>query len=433
MYTIPTQQASFQAMVYALFPRPELSGVVARVIDPPGGLAVTVVYITHLLPAPDLERLVLTPLAHAPVGGPPAALLRSGRFPAAHLRLTDQSDSLVSGLMGGLAALHVDGHSEVLLIGSGLHTTLENSFGSGLDTNVATLHRQLRRDDLQTEEHLRADGSRFSLVYLKSHAARKTVQAARTWGLNLSPHSGRQPWWRTWLDALRLPPVLESDSPAALAEALTNGYVAVFKDNYRHPLVAPTTLDMLFSSSRDISQRPAIRRLTTGPRVLAATFGLTLSAGFVAISSYHHSLMPGPFLVALTASRANLPFPVIGEILLAALLSDSFQAAAMRTGGRRLTVAALVATLIALMALMQVGILGGVSGAVGIVESAVRATLPNPALRRVIRLWRYFFIGAAVGLGVYGMTLLLFVMMIYLAEERALEHPVRLPPAGVSS
>ncbi|MFZ5822797.1 MAG: spore germination protein [Bacillota bacterium] len=419
-------------MLHALFPRAGHSGLVLREIEPPGGPAITVVYLLHLVSPADLERLVLTPLAHGTVGESPAAMARSGRFPAAHLRLADESEALASGLVSGLVALHVDGHSEVLLVGSGLRTAGENSFGSDLDTSMAVLHRQLRQADIQTEEYVRPDGSRFALVYLRSRAAQKTVQAARTWALNLSPNPARPPWWRTWLNALRLPPALESDSPDALAEALTDGYVAIFKDNHGYPMVAPTTLNMLFSSPGDIALRPPIRRLIAGPRVLVAIFGLTLSAAFVAISSYHHSLMPGPFLVALTASRGNLPFPVVGEILLASLLSDAFQAAAMRAGERKMTVPALIATVVALMAMMQVGVIGGVSGSVIIVESALRATLPNPALRRVVRLWRYFFIGAAAGLGVYGMTLLLFIMMVYLGEERALEHPVRLPPPEVS-
>lgn len=374
---------------------------------------------------------MLIPLAFGDVKGPPEALMRSGRFPVAHLRYAGESGPLVSGLLEGLAAVHIDGHAGVILAGNAVQQSPPANFGPGLDATVAALYRQLRRDDLQVERHVRADGSRVAVVYLKSEAARSTVQAIRSWSLNLRAHSARQPWWRTLLSSIRIPPALEAPSPPYLAEALSNGYVAVIKEGNRDPLVAPATLEMLFSSPGDVAIAPARKRTVVWSRVVAALLGLTLSAGLVAVGSYHHALIPAPFLVAVATSRSNLPFPVVGEMLLVSVIADTFQGAAMRTGGQRLTVAALIGIAVTLTALMQVGVLGATSGAIGIVESAVRATLPSPALRRLIRLWRYFFIGAAAGLGVLGMTLLFFAMLVYLGEERALKHPVRLPPTVV--
>lgn len=96
-----------------------------------------------------------------------------------------------------------------------------------------------------------------------------------------------------------------------------------------------------------------------------------------------------------------------------------------------MAIAALVAFILAMMAIMQVGMIGAISGVAAIAEGTVRTTLPDPALQRITRLWRYLFIGAAAGLGMYGITILLFLMMVYLGEERAVEHPVRLPPTAL--
>lgn len=195
--------------------------------------------------------------------------------------------------------------------------------------------------------------------------------------------------------------------------------------------MAPTTLELLFQARGDSALPPAVKKVIFWPRLVAAVLGLTLNASLVAVSAYHHSLMPGPFLVAMATTRGNLPLPVVGEMLLVSVISDSLESAVVRTGGRKLLVLAQVGSLLAFMTLMQVGMLGAISGAVGIVDNAIRATLPNPATKRAVRLWRYFFIGAGAGLGMTGMTLLFFLLMIYVAEEQALGHPIRLPPAEV--
>lgn len=432
MNSIPSQQSLFLAQVRQLFPRLESAGVLVRELLPPGSRAVTVVCLSSLMADSDLERLVLAPLASGAITDAPATLVRSGRFAAAHLQCTCDGERLVAGLLEGMAAIHVDGFDGVLLVGSTLQESPQPRFGPDLEANVALLHRQVRQADLLIDFHTRADGTRVAVIHRSSRSTPATVQAVRSWSINLSATPAPAPLWLSLLTVLRVPPAITVPSPAAVAEALTRGYVAVLRENHAQPLVAPTTLGLLFSSPGDATRSPAFPRIAAWPRGLAALIGLTLSAGLVAATAYHHSLVPGPFLVALGASRINLPFPVVGEILLVSMLSDSFYAAALQMGERWLALVAIVANLLALMAMMQVGVLGGVTGVVGIVDAAVRAALPNATLRNLISRGRYLFIGAAAGLGIFGMALLFFLVLVYVAEERPLEHPLRLPPSGVA-
>lgn len=428
---IPSQQSLFLECVHQLFPRQDSAGLLLRRLLPPDSPATTVVWLRDLTQSRDLERLVLVPLSQGSVTGTPEALAETGRFPAARLRSAPDGQSLVDGLLEGMAAIHVDGFPGALLVGSGLPETQPHKFSGDLEENVAVLHRQIRRVDLLTEYHTRADGSRIAVVFLKSRAPSDTVQAVRDWSINLSRTVTQTSQWLSMWTVLRVPPAMTVPSPVAVADALTRGYVAVLRDDREQPYVAPTTLQLLFSTPGDVTRAPSFRRIVAWPRAAGALAGLLLSAALVAATAYHHTLIPGPFLVALGASRINLPFPVVGEILLVSLLSDAFHAAAIQVGERWLALVAILATLLALMAMMQVGVLGGVTGVVGIVDAAVRAALPNATLRGLISRWRYLFIGAAAGLGIFGMAILFFLVMAYLAEERPLDHPLRLPPSGV--
>lgn len=433
MGTSAATQTEFATAINALFPNPDLAGVVVRPMTSPGGRPFTVAYIADLVEPSDLERLVLIPLAQGPVSVSPEALMRENRFPAAVLQCVADAGALSTGLLGGLIAVHVDGFPQALLVGTGQQVAPSTEFGPDLGANIAILHRQLPVPGLQIERISGESGNQCGLVYLDGVPDPKTLQKAREWSRQLRARPAAAAWWRPLLSMLRLPTAVETPSAAFAAEALRRGYIAVVADHQPYPLLAPTTLELLLASPRDADLPAPVRRAATMPRLAAALIGLTLNAFLAAITAYHHSLLPGPFLVALAASRGNLPFPIVMEVLLACVISDAFQVVALKSGGSRFTLGALIGIVLAYMTAMQVGLLSAVVGFASMLEAAARATLPNIALGRTVRIWRYLFIGAASALGVYGMTLLLVVMLAYLGDERALAHPVRLPPAGIQT
>lgn len=426
---LPSRQQALDTFLHKLFPAFDLSGLAVRTVVPTGGPAVTIIYIQHLIDPADLERLVLTPLSRGPANGSPAEIAASGRFPAPTLQVATDAEALQKGLYAGLAALHFDGHAAALLVGSPQTNRTLSAFGSGTDNNVAVLYRHLPTADLRV---VRIAHNRTAVVYLQSQAAPDVVQAAVDFAGQLGTMPPKMAWWRAMLDILRLPKVLECPQPTAAAAALKLGYVAILTDHHPLPLLAPTTLELLLSGPRDVTLPTAVQRLVVWPRVVAASAGLLIGAMLIAITSYHHTLLPGPFLVALAATRQNAPLPIVLEIALVAALSDAAQAAACRFGGQRILFLAWMGAVIAIMGSMQVGVIGAMSGMASISSMIIRDVLPNPALPRMLRIWQYIFMVAGAGLGVYGITLLVFALLVYLGEERILTNPIRLSPGAVT-
>lgn len=400
-----------------------------RTLAPPGSPAVTVIYIRDLMDPADLERLVLTPLSHGAVAGAPADLARIGRFPAPTVQVAEEAGALRDGLYAGLAAIHIDGHATALLVGSPQTIRPFSAFDAGTDHNVAVLYRHLPSPDLRVE---RLTGNRTAVVYLQSKAPAPVVRAVAAWAGQLGPQPPQMPWWKAVIGVLRLPAAQECAVPAALAAALEHGYVAVLTDHRSVPMVAPATIELLLSSAKDLNLPPAVRWLAVRARVLAFFWGLELGALLIAITAYHHSLVPGPFLVAMAATRQNAPLPISLEIFLASVLADAAQAAAYRLGGPRFLFLAWIATVLTIMGMMQVGVIGAISGITSIAAMIARDVLPNLALARVLRVWRYLFMMAGAGLGVYGLTLLTYAMLVYLGEEQICENPIRMSPRAVT-
>lgn len=429
MQAIPSERKAFAALVRGFFLPPELGGVTIRDLDPPGGRGLTVVYIDGMLDAAVLDRLLWQRLIRPLPDLSPDQLARSGHFAAPVLRVAGDASTLSDSLSAGMAAIFVEGHCAVLLLGDGATDQAQTDFRHGLAGNLALLRREVRHPGLRVEFLPGGSGGRTAIAYIEGVAVPSTVAAVRNWAWHLSPGRPSLSGWQALLQGLRVPQSLEQPAPAATADHVRRGYVAVLTDHLPHALLAPCTLELLLGGVHDVALPLPIRRMAAWPRILAAALALTLTALFVAATSYHHGVLPGPFLVALASGRQNLPFPIVMEAIIIELLDDLMYAGASRLGLERAGYLAVIGTVLAAMALVQSGVMAPAVGMVGVAASAIRQVLPHPALVRLVRVGRFLFIGAAAALGLYGMAIALFALMAYLAEERTFGHLIRRPAA----
>lgn len=387
-------------------------------------------FIKGLVNPADLERLVLAPLRQVTTDMSPDTLAESAIFPAPELKVAHDVQTLREALVQGMVAVHMDGRQGALLVGDGRQAP-GDAFVPNLGMNLVLLRRVLQAADLRVELLPAGPERQNAIAYVKGVARSQTVRAVRQGSQRLSPQRPGTKWWRWFWEALRLPPWVETTAPPAVAEFLRRGYVATLADQVSGVRLAPLTIELLLSGTQDESLSPALRRLVRWVRLCAIWFVLFAPGLFIAVTSYHHDLLPGPFLVGLAAARANLPLSISVELLLVQLFTEMMWAGVGRLGGLPWTFFAVFGTALGAMVALQGGLLAPVNAALGIATAACQLLLPNRTLSRVVRVWKYAFMGAAAALGVYGMTLLAFLVLAYLGEERAFGHPIRRPPGEV--
>lgn len=81
-------------------------------------------------------------------------------------------------------------------------------------------------------------------------------------------------------------------------------------------LVVPAVLLDFLSSAEDKNIKFQLANLLKAIRFLALCITLLLPGLYVAITTFHQELVPTELLFAIVASRSNVPFPVIFEILI---------------------------------------------------------------------------------------------------------------------
>jgi hypothetical protein len=400
----------------------DLAGVTVRPLTLAEAAPVTLVYCEDLLARDDLRRLVTGQL---PGAKHPEELLHNCRQQADEAQVATTQDVLLASLLDGFVALHADGAPAATLVRSHPPGDAEHRFGHDLRANRALLRRNLRSASLRVDSVITRRGARVCVAYLAGVAAPKIVQAATAWAETLSPAPAMQPVWKQLLDLFRLPATVSFQSPVAAAERLKVGHVLIMADYLPDAHVAPPSLELLMSGPLDYTLDPPIRRFLRWPRRAAAATALLLGAFFVAITLYHHALLPGPFVAALAAQRQNLPFPIIAEIFLIHALDDAMWAGIARSGGRRWGVLACTGTMLGGLAAFQAGLLTAISAMVGIVAAVAFLLVPSQALAQRLRLWRILFCLVGGGLGVFGIALLLMVLLLYFGQEERIGHPVR--------
>lgn len=146
---------------------------------------------------------------------------------------------------------------------------------------------------------------------------------------------------------------------------MLEGRVIVIVNGSPYVLVMPGVLYDFMSSPEDYNFKFLFTNLLKAVRLLALFFALFLPGIYVAISTYHHELLPTELLFTIEAARKTVPFPTIFEIL---IMEVSFEL--IREAGIRVP--------------SPIGPTIGIVGGLVLGEAAVKANLVSPILIIVV-------------------------------------------------
>jgi spore germination protein KA len=126
------------------------------------------------------------------------------------------------------------------------------------------------------------------------------------------------------------PQILATERPDKAAINLLEGRVIVLVNGSPFCLIMPAVLVDFLSSPEDLNLKYQFSNLLKIVRMIAAFLALLLPGLYVAITSYHHELIPTELLFAIATSREAVPFPVIIEILVMEISFELLREAGLR-------------------------------------------------------------------------------------------------------
>lgn len=224
------------------------------------------------------------------------------------------------------------------------------------------------------------------------------------------------------------PQTYATERPDRAARAITEGRCVLLLNGSPRALIMPSNAFELTHTVSDEYLQVPFALMSRIIRLIGMFLSLLLPALYLAITLYHQEVLPTYLLYSISASRENVPFPSLLELL---LMDISFEL--IREAGIRMP--------------SPIGSTLGIVGGLILGQAAVSAKIVSPIMIIIIaitgigsfatadytlgwtyRIMRLEFIVLAASLGLFGIALGIVAYGIYLGSAKSFGIPFLSPP-----
>lgn len=296
------------------------------------------------------------------------------------------ADILVEVLLGN-AILLVEGHDEGLLLATQggerraiseppTERTLRGSregFVENITVNLASIRRRIKSTQLVIEATTlgRRSRSKVALLYISDIADPKIVQEVRHRMSQIDTDailaSGYIEQFFEDHPYSLFPQVLSTERPDRMVANLLEGRIGILVDGTPVALVVPAVFVQFLQASEDYYERAIVGSVGRLVRYVAFMITTTLSAVYIALITFHHSLLPTDLLLAVAEQRQKVPFSPLAEAFFMEFIIEILREAGIRLPS-------------------SVGQTLGVVGGIVIGQAVVEANLVSPLIVVVVAL-----------------------------------------------
>lgn len=209
-------------------------------------------------------------------------------------------------------------------------------FVEDITINISMLRRKIKSPDLKIKEMQigRYTKNRVCVAYINSiadnHVVSKIIRRLKRIDIDGIIDSYYVQAFLEEKHSKLFKQVGNSEKPEVVASKLLEGRVAVVVDGSPLVLTLPFTLLEDLQSSDDYYIHPMHATFVRTLRLWGFIISMTLPGIYVALQSFHFSLLPIDFLITLQSSIQGLSFPPLIEILVVLFLFEILNEASIR-------------------------------------------------------------------------------------------------------
>ncbi|MBQ3426455.1 MAG: spore germination protein [Clostridia bacterium] len=298
----------------------------------------------------------------------------------------------------------------------------QEAFSEMLRTNTALLRKSIKTEGLIARSCILGSKSKTKgiLLYIDDIANEKLIHEAmrRLNGIKADYIMSIEQVQNLIVDKPMLftPQLLATERPDRAARALTEGRCVFILNGSPRALIMPSGFFELTHSASDEYLAVPYVTMSRVIRLIGMVFSLLLPAIYLAMTLYHQEIIPTYLLYSISASRENVPFPSIVEMLLMDISFELIREAGLRmpspigstlgiVGGLILGQAAVSAKIVSPIMIIVIAITG-----IGSFETA------DYTLGWAHRLLRLAFILVAAVYGFFGIAACIVLYSLYLGS-----------------
>lgn len=368
-------------------------------------------------------------------------ILEKEVFCAATAKNVKTMPELAAGCLGGDTVLLVDGFTSALILdtkGWDKRNITEpqsetvvrgprEGFTEDLRTNTSLIRRKIRNEKLKIELLTvgRKTQTGVCLIYLDGVANPSVVETVKQRIEKLDVESILESGYiEEYIEDAPFSPFATigySEKPDVVASKVLEGRVAIAIDGTPFVLTAPMLFIESFQTAEDYYNRPLYSSLVRIIRYIAYIITIFAPAIYVAVSSFHHELIPTTLLFTVAKAREGTPFPIYVEALIMIFAFELLREAGVRLPRPVGQAISIVGALIMGDAAVSAGIVGAPMVIV-IAVTAVAGFLV-PSQNDSASILRVAVMVPAAIVGFYGVGLTCLGMLIHLATLKSFGVP----------
>nr|WP_246320682.1 spore germination protein [Paenibacillus germinis] len=374
-------------------------------------------------------------------------------LPVSQTQISDNYGDLLVSVLGGDTALLVEGNAKAILLG--IRGTDKRSVGEpetetvvrgpkegfveSIRTNTSMIRRKLKTPRLKMKSMSVGKESNTALVvcYLDDLAmpslVEEVVKRIEQIKIDAILESGmleeliQDEWYSPF------PQIQYTERPDVVASALLQGRVAILVDGTPFALVVPFVFIQVMQASEDYYERYQIGTLLRLLRYIFLFLSLTAPALYVAITTYHHELLPTTLMLSVAAAREAIPFPAVVEALIMEITFEALREAGIRLPKAVGSAVSILGALVVGQAAVQAGIVSAPIVIVVSITGIASFTIPRYNGAIAIRMLRFPFLIVASVFGFYGIIFCLMILFGHMANLRSFGVPYLSPLGPLSA
>ncbi|MDD6735121.1 MAG: spore germination protein [Clostridiales bacterium] len=224
--------------------------------------------------------------------------------------------------------------------------------------------------------------------------------------------------------------ILATERPDRVARALSEGRVALILNGSPRALVFPTNVYELTHAASDAYLRVDFANMSRLVRLLAIMISVLLPGLFLAITMFHEEMLPTYLLYAISASRQNVPFPSVIELLLMDFSFEMIREAGVRMPGTIGSILGIVGGLILGQAAVSAKIVSPIMIIIIAITGIGSFATADYSLGWSYRILKILFVLIGGTFGFYGIALGMFIYAVLLASSSSFGIPFLSPLPG---
>lgn len=224
--------------------------------------------------------------------------------------------------------------------------------------------------------------------------------------------------------------ILATERPDRVARALLDGRVAIILNGSSRALIVPTNAYELTHAAADAYLRTDFANASRFIRLISIAISVLLPGLFIAITMFHEEMLPTYLLYAISASRQNVPFPSIAELLLMELSFEMIREAGVRMPGPLGSILGIVGGLILGQAAVSAKIVSPIMIIIVAITGIGSFATADYSLGWSFRILKIIFIILGGSFGFFGIAMGIFLYSLILASSKSFGIPFLSPLPG---